>query len=183
MVKTIVVVDYDPNWPQVFEQLRSRIWPAVRDIATAIHHVGSTAVPGLAAKPIVDMSVEVPAPGDVSAGIARLAGLGYVHRGNLGVEGREAFRAPAVLPAHHLYLCPSNSLALRNQLAVRDVLRADPQTAEEYGVLKSRLAVRFAHDSDGYVAGKTETILSILRRSGFRPDELATIAAINRRTI
>jgi len=182
-MKTIVVVDYDPGWPAVFEELRARIWPVVRDVAISIEHVGSTAVPGLAAKPVVDISVVVSTAATVPTGITRLASLGYRHRGNLGVADRDAFVAPGSLPSHHLYLCPADSLALRNHLAVRDYLRTHPQAAGEYGTLKKQLAGRFAHDIEGYVAGKTDTILAILRRMGFTAHELEKIEHLNRRAV
>ena len=69
-MKTIVVVDYDPAWVTLFEQLRSQIMSVVRDVVTAVEHVGSTSVPGLAAKPIVDISVVVPTEADVPVAIA-----------------------------------------------------------------------------------------------------------------
>src|SRR5882672_10963944 len=137
-MKTIVVVDYDPIWPEIFERLRSEIWPVVSDFTLAVEHVGSTSVPGLAAKPVIDVSVVVPTEADIPVSIERLATLGYVHRGNLGVEGREAFANPDGLPTHHLYVCPRDSLGLANQLAVRDHLRTHPETAHEYGELKKR---------------------------------------------
>jgi GrpB-like predicted nucleotidyltransferase (UPF0157 family) len=169
-MRTIVVVDYDPGWPGVFEGLRSEIWPVVEDIALATEHVGSTSVPGLAAKPIIDISVVVPTDADIPAAIERLATLGYVHRGNLGIERREAFDSPERLPRHHLYACPRDSVALANHLAVRDHLRTHPETAHEYGELKKRLAREFPHDIDKYIAGKTDLILKILRAAGVRND-------------
>ena len=117
----IVVVDYDPAWPQLIETLRGPIWNAVSDLAIAIEHVGSTAVPGLAAKPIVDIALVVPRD-RVGAAIARLATLGYEHKGDLGIPGREAMRHPPGAPRHHLYVCPEGNLALANQLALRDYL-------------------------------------------------------------
>jgi GrpB-like predicted nucleotidyltransferase (UPF0157 family) len=177
----IVVVDYDPHWPEIFEQLRSRTWPVVREIASAIEHVGSTSVPGLAAKPIIDMSVVVPSEREVPAAIQSLSSLGYVHQGNLGVVGREAFTTPPSLPAHHLYLCPSDSLALANHLAVRNYLRTHAAVAREYGELKKRLAKEFANDIDGYIDGKTGTILRILQTTGFRREDLEAIECINRK--
>src|SRR5579862_585811 len=89
--RTLEIVDYDPSWPTLFETLRSRLLLVVGDIADSIEHVGSTAVPGLAAKPIIDIDVVVEADTDVSLAIERLAVLGYQHRGDLGIEGREAF--------------------------------------------------------------------------------------------
>jgi GrpB-like predicted nucleotidyltransferase (UPF0157 family) len=178
-VSEIIVVDYDPSWPRTFESLRSAVWKAVADIVISIEHVGSTAVPGLAAKPVIDIDVIVP-EGDISAGIARLGGLGYEHRGDLGVPQREAFRRPRDSPPHNLYLCPSTSPALANHLAIRDHLRANPADALSYGNLKKRLAREFTHDIDGYVEGKTSFLVEILRQLGFPKDILVEIERINR---
>jgi GrpB-like predicted nucleotidyltransferase (UPF0157 family) len=182
-MNTIVVVEYDPNWPAVFEQLRLGIWPTVSDLATSVEHVGSTSVAGLPAKPIIDISVVVPTEADVPAAIDRLAAVGYVHQGNLGVDGREAFQAPESTLRHHLYLCPSDSLALRNHLVVRDHLRAHPEVARQYGELKKRLAAHYPEDIDKYTEGKTEAIVRILQAAGFRADELEMIARINGRAV
>jgi GrpB-like predicted nucleotidyltransferase (UPF0157 family) len=179
----IVVVDYDPGWIETFEWLRSQIWPVVSDFAIAVEHVGSTSVPGLAAKPIVDISLVVPTVAEVPVGITRLGTLGYVHCGNLGVEGREAFTAPAAMPRHHLYLCACDSLALANHLAVRNHLREHPDIAREYGDLKKQLASRYTDNIDGYTEGKTDAILRILRMAGFRSDELEAIERVNRRAV
>jgi len=178
-VSKVIVVDYDPQWPHVFEALRAPIWRAVADIAISIEHVGSTSVPGLAAKPVIDMDVVVP-EGRVSAGIARLTTLGYQHEGELGVPNREAFRSPSGAARHHLYLCPSTSLALANHVAIRDHLRANPSVARAYGDLKKRLALEFAHDIDGYVEAKTSFLVGILRQIGFSENDLAEITGVNR---
>jgi GrpB-like predicted nucleotidyltransferase (UPF0157 family) len=180
-MQTVVVVDYDPTWPDIFEQLRARVWPVVSDIALTIEHVGSTAVPGLAAKPIIDMTVVVPSAREVPLAIARLATLGYEHRGDLGIEGREAFTRPEDLPAHNLYLSAPGSLGLQNQLAVRDYLRTHPTTAQAYGELKKRLAQQFPHDIISYIDGKTDLLLSILREQGLSGERLAAIEAANRK--
>lgn len=174
------VEDYDPGWPDAFEGLRAAIWPAVSDIAISIEHVGSTAVPGLAAKPVIDLDVVVRAD-QVATGITRLTALGYEHRGDLGIPDREAFAQPAGSPRHHLYLCPSNSEALANHLAVRNHLRAHPQAAHAYGELKQGLARRFADDIDGYIEGKTAFLVDILRKAGFRNGTLREIEQMNRR--
>ena len=177
----IVVVDYDPTWPDTFERLRAGIWPHIEDVAAGIEHVGSTSVPGLAAKPVVDMTIVVPDPSAMKAVIDRLAGIGYRHRGDLGIPGREAFERPEGTPDHHLYACAAGNDGLRNHLALRDFLRNDPEAAKEYGRLKRELAERFADDIDGYVDGKSEFILAILARAGFTGEQLADIRAINRK--
>lgn len=164
--RTIVVVDYDPSWPLTFASLRAPVWDAVRDVALAVEHVGSTAVPGLAAKPIIDIDVIVSARAEIRAAVDRLAAVGYVHQGNLGIEGREAFESPAGLPAHHLYVCVQGSAAPLNHLTLRDYLRGHPDRAAAYGQLKKQLAAQFPTDIDKYVAGKTDFVLATLRAAG-----------------
>lgn len=179
-MRTIEIVDYDPTWPETFEQLRKPVWDVVGDFALCVEHVGSTSVPGLAAKPVIDMSVVVPSEADVPRAIKRLATLGYRHRGNLGIEGREAFFSPPDLPRHHLYVCPQGSLGLRNHLAVRDYLRTHPDAAQEYGALKKRLAQRYPKDIDRYLDGKTDFITAILREVGLTEEEVEGIEESNR---
>jgi len=181
LMSPVVVVPYDPEWPRRFEALRVPIWNALRGVAIAIEHVGSTAVPGLCAKPIVDMTVVVPSSTDVSPAIAQLERLGYRHRGDLGIAGREAFLAPPQSPVHRLYVCAQDSPALANHVALRDWLRSHPADANAYGGLKQRLAVRFRDDIDGYVDGKTAFIAAILAKAGMASEHVEEIAAANRR--
>src|SRR3954463_1376534 len=89
--RTIVVCDYDPEWPRWFETICKRLWPAVEAVALRIDHVGSTSVPGLAAKPIIDMDIVVASENEVRHVIERLAAVGYAWGGDLDVAGREAF--------------------------------------------------------------------------------------------
>jgi len=177
--RRVLVADYDPSWPDMFEALRRPVWAAVRDVAVVVEHVGSTAVPGLAAKPIIDMDVVVASSDNMSEAIARLATLGYVHRGNLGIEDREAFGSPRGLPDHNLYVCPEGSTALANHLALRDFLRRDSVAVAEYGRIKKQLAASFPNDIDSYIAGKTDFILTVLRNAGLRESALQTIRDAN----
>jgi GrpB-like predicted nucleotidyltransferase (UPF0157 family) len=189
-MSAVVVVDYDPAWPRQFAALQAWLWPAVADLAVSIEHVGSTSVPALAAKPIIDLDVVVPSAERVPAIIERLAGLGYRHRGDLGVPGREAFFRPAdeVVPpaarsAHQLYVCVAGIASLRNHLAVRDALRADPALAGEYGALKKELARRFPDDIDAYIEGKSELLGRILAASGrMSPAEVEAIRIVNKKS-
>ena len=176
---TVLVVDYDPSWPDKFEELRRDVWPAVRDVALSIEHVGSTAVAGLAAKPIIDMDVIVAVRDKVPVAIARLGEWGYVHRGNLGIEDREAFASPEPSPPHHLYVCLQGSAALANHLALRDFLRRNPEAAAEYGRIKKQLVARHASDMASYIAGKTDCILTMLRKMGFSASTLQSIKDAN----
>jgi GrpB-like predicted nucleotidyltransferase (UPF0157 family) len=158
----IIIVDYDPGWPREFERLRDRARLAVGEVAIAIEHIGSTAVPGLAAKPVIDLVIVV-APKDVGTAVERLAAIGYVHRGNLGVEGREAFDAPETDRRHHLYVSPTDSEELRAQLAFRDRLRTNPELAAHYESLKRGLAETFRDDRPGYTEAKTAFVTEASR--------------------
>jgi GrpB-like predicted nucleotidyltransferase (UPF0157 family) len=171
----VQVVDYDPDWPRIFRSLTDRIWPAVRDLAVGIEHVGSTSVPGMAGKPVIDLDVVAASRSDVPSIVGRLETLGYQHRGNLGIEDRDAFRVPAGSPAHHLYVTLQDSLAFRNHIFVRDYLRAHPLEAAAYSALKKRLAERFRNERERYQEGKTEFVLSILRQSELSAKELDLI--------
>jgi len=179
---TVVVVDYDSAWPRLFAELDARLWPVVGDLAASIEHVGSTSVPGLAAKPIIDVDIVVPTAERMPAVIERLAGLGYRHRGDLGVPGREAFHRPPRSVAHQLYVCVAGIASLRNHLAVRDTLRASPAAASEYGALKKELARQFPNDIDAYIDGKSELLGRILSASGLlSPAEVEAIRIVNKK--
>jgi GrpB-like predicted nucleotidyltransferase (UPF0157 family) len=158
----VIVVPYDPAWPVAFEQLRGRLAAALGDLTVGVEHVGSTAVVGLDAKPILDIDVVVRHADDFAPVAARLASLGYTHLGDLGIVGREAFRASPELPRHHLFVCASGAAPLQAHLILRDALRADPELARAYGTLKRDLAQQFRDDRDSYAEGKTAFITSVL---------------------
>lgn len=175
----IRIVAYDPSWPRIFGYLQARIWYQVAHHVQAIVHVGSTAVPGMAAKPIIDMDIVVADQSQLAPVIALLAPLGYHHLGDLGITGREAFRRPAGFANHNVYLCPHGSLGLRNHLAVRDYLRATPVAVSEYNALKQRLAANVGHDWRAYVAGKSDFISAILITQGLNRDDITAIHQSN----
>jgi GrpB-like predicted nucleotidyltransferase (UPF0157 family) len=162
--KSVHVAEYEPAWPAQFQALARRAADAVGDIAMAIEHVGSTSVPGLAAKPIVDLAVIVRRE-DVPRAVERLATLGYVHEGDKGLPGREAFRTPPGETKHHLYVCIPESRSLRDHLHFRDYLRAHPDTAREYADLKRRLAAEHRHDSEAYQQAKSPFMDAVTRRA------------------
>ena len=163
----ICILDHDPGWPALFRALAERVRTALGGAVIAVEHVGSTAVPGLAAKPVVDLDVVV-LPRNVQLAIARLASLGYAHEGNRGVAGREAFRWPAGEARHHLYLCAPDSPALRDHLLFRDYLRAHPETARAYAELKRELVLRNADDRMAYQAAKSGFVKAVTRRAAGR---------------
>jgi GrpB-like predicted nucleotidyltransferase (UPF0157 family) len=167
VTREVVVSDYDPKWPSRFQRVHEAIWPAVADLAIRTDHVGSTAVPGLAAKPIIDIDIVVASEDGVEPVIKRLAGLGYRWRGDLGVGGREAFAPiPASdLPAHNLYLVVENNKAHLDHWLLRDLLRTDPEARARYGALKRQNAELADSDMDFYIAAKADLVSQLLARA------------------
>ena len=173
--RTITIVAYNPQWPVMFAELRRVLETALGTIALSIEHVGSTAVPGLAAKPIIDLDIVIASSDCLSDAIQALALLGYVHEGDLGVTGREAFARQGhdvpwdgtgrTWPQHHLYVCARDSAALARHGAFRDYLRQHPEAAAAYAQLKDQLAHQFPHDREAYTQGKRGFIEAILRRA------------------
>jgi GrpB-like predicted nucleotidyltransferase (UPF0157 family) len=131
------------------------------------------------AKPVIDMDIVVQHGADISAIIAELAHIGYQHRGDLGITGREAFYAPKTLPAHHLYLGHRDAASIRNHLLVRDYLRQHPSAIEAYARLKQHLAHTCGDDIDAYVAGKSQFLAEILRSQGMVTNEVEAIIGQN----
>jgi GrpB-like predicted nucleotidyltransferase (UPF0157 family) len=131
-----------------------------------IEHVGSTSVPGLAAKPFLDIDLMVADELRMAALIAGLQELGYEHRGDQGIEGREVFRRSSDEgPAHHLYAGIQGARALKRHVAFRDYLRAHPEAAAEYGELKARLAKEFPWDRIRYNDAKEPFVLGVLSKA------------------
>ena len=172
----IEVVAYDPAWPEEFEAIRAILAPALGNLALAIEHVGSTSVPDLAAKPILDIDIVISAAGKLPVVIERLAPLGYYHQGDLGVPGREAFKREGddvprdgsgrAWTKQHLYACPAGNIYYLRHIALRDYLRAHPADALAYAALKLRLAQEFRDDRVAYTEAKTEFITAIYRKAG-----------------
>ena len=167
VTREIVVVDYDSQWPEWFERARAYLWPAVENIAVRIDHVGSTSVPGLAAKPIIDMDIVVADQSRVPLIIDALTRLGYVWEGDGGVAGRQAFDTSQhpELPAHHLYLVVENNKAHLDHLLLRDSLRADSEERRGYAELKRANVVLAQGDIDVYTAAKAHFVAEILTRA------------------
>ncbi len=141
----------------------------------AIEHVGSTSVPGLAAKPVIDCDIVV-ASHDVGAASEVLIGLGFTAEGELGIPLRWAFKEPARLAATNTYVIVDGSLSLRNHLAVRDILRASPDLREKYAAVKRHAGATVA-DIDEYGRAKNSMVQRILAAAGLTDEERASIDA------
>jgi GrpB-like predicted nucleotidyltransferase (UPF0157 family) len=169
----IEVVDYDPGWPRRYEEERDRIAAALGDAVVAIEHVGGTAVPGLPAKPVIDIMVGVPDIERAGQAVAGLINLGYQYVPELESQlpERRYFRR-GTPETHHVHMVTMGSDFWEEHVLFRDYLRSNPQAAEEYGKLKRGLANRFRFDRDAYRAGKVpfiDTVVDAARRQADRP--------------
>lgn len=142
-----------------------------------IEHVGSTSIPGLAAKPIIDIDVVVDGD-EMSAAVAAMRTMGYMHRGDLGVTDREAFRAPDDEPRRNVYVCRRDSLSVRIiWLSGRPGRRADLR--DEYGAVKLALAADHGMDVETYIARKSTVLQKVLAVSQLTADERLQILRLN----
>jgi GrpB-like predicted nucleotidyltransferase (UPF0157 family) len=163
---TVVIFDYDPRWPLLFEAERARLQPALAPFAVSIEHVGSTSVPGLCAKPVVDMLVTVERLEPAGRYVAVLAPFGYVLRVDPANTERHAFgkrdaQGRRIVPGHNLHVVEHSGDEQQAYLRFRDYLRAHPDAARDYCALKRRLAAEYGADRDGYTDAKGPFIRAI----------------------
>lgn len=160
----ILLAEYSPEWPRQFAVERTRLLAALGDLRSEVEHIGSTAVPGLIAKPVIDIMIGRPAEREVTPYIDALRRAGYEYRGESGIAGRHYFRRGRPR-THHLHLVEHGGALWRDHLRFRDRLRADPALATEYAALKRRLAAELAEDRAAYTEAKGPFITRVLRAS------------------
>jgi GrpB-like predicted nucleotidyltransferase (UPF0157 family) len=154
---------YDPTWPAAFERERVALEEAIGPwVVGGIHHVGSTAVPGLEAKPIVDILAGVEDLESSRECFGPLAALEYLHAPYRSDEMHWFCKPRPERRTHHLHLVPAGSRRYAEELAFRDILRADPEVAGAYAALKRELADRFPEDREAYTEAKTGFIREAL---------------------
>lgn len=161
----ITLAEYDPRWPVLFEREAARIRAALGATAVLVEHAGSTSVPGLAAKPIIDILAGVSDLGIARPCIELVAPLGYVHAPYRSDEMLWFCKPSPRRRTHHLHLVPVGSAAYRDELRFRNYLRAHPDSRDEYARLKQELAVRFRRDREAYTEAKTDFVRGILHRA------------------
>ena len=167
--RTVTVLPYQDHWPQAFASEQGALLKALGSTAIALHHIGSTAVPGLAAKPILDLLLEVTDLVQLDACTDELACLGYVAKGENGIAGRRYYykNSPEASHqrSHHLHAFVSGAPQIRQHLALRDYLRKHPVAVAKYAELKQALARQFPNDSQSYQAGKDHFIAQLLQQA------------------
>jgi GrpB-like predicted nucleotidyltransferase (UPF0157 family) len=161
------VVDADPQWPEAYRAIASYLQPFLADAVVRIEHVGSTSVPGLAAKPIIDTDVVVPSEELIPATIAQIESAGYTWVGDLDVSDREAFDASSdsSYARHHLYLVVENNRAHCDHWLLREALVGDPDTREAYAQVKRANVEASRGDVNRYVALKARFVADVLAKA------------------
>ena len=159
-MQRVLVIPYDPAWPGEFAQESAAIAAALGELHIAIHHIGSTSIPGMHAKPIIDMIAVVTKIEDVDARNAQLETLRYIPMGEFGIPGRRFFRKDnsAGFRTHHIHAFQTGSPQIERHLAFRDFLKAHKDYARQYADLKQRLAAAHPNDIEAYMDGKDQFI-------------------------
>lgn len=162
MPQHITVVDYHTEWPLEYEKERKKIAAVLKDNCIAVYHIGSTSVPGLAAKPIIDIMAVVRSLEQVDAVSEDFAQIGYEYLGEFGMAGRRYLRKGGDERTHQIHIFHmDDGKNIRRHLAFRDYMRTHEKDREEYARLKKELAKRFPYDIDGYCDGKEEFVRKI----------------------
>lgn len=166
--KRVIVTPYDKAWKTAFEEIKSEIESAIGDLIIGIEHVGSTSVEGLSAKPCIDIDVIIKDYSVFNAVVKELEKIGYIHKGDLGIKDREAFKYvdKPHLQTHHLYVCPQYSEELRRHITFRDFLRSNAEAVPKYGLVKEKAAQLFPNDIDKYIEYKSPCIEELYKLCG-----------------
>ncbi|MEX2081355.1 MAG: GrpB family protein [Dehalococcoidia bacterium] len=173
----VVLVPYDPDWPSRFAEAAAAIVAACAGVVTAIEHVGSTSIPGLGAKPFIDIMPGLSRHSDGPAMVAPMASLGYEYRGEFGISGRHYFtrhiEGDSSVWKHNVHTYEVGHVEWDRHLVFRDALRADAALAQRYLDLKLDLAGRFPEDVDAYAMAKSEFVEAVIAEHGgpARPPE------------
>jgi GrpB-like predicted nucleotidyltransferase (UPF0157 family) len=166
MVRRVEVVPYDPDWPHLFRMEADRITAILGEEVVAIHHIGSTAIPNIRAKPIIDVLVEVQDIEKIDDFNEEMIERGYRPQGEFGIPGRRFFiKGDAAARTHHVHVFQTSHPRIERYLNFRDYMTAHPGEARAYSRLKEELARRFPADIEGYMAGKDGFIKEVEGRA------------------
>jgi GrpB-like predicted nucleotidyltransferase (UPF0157 family) len=156
------LVEYDERWPGLFTAESARILAACPKLPLTLEHIGSTAVPGLCAKPVLDILAGHPGSVAILDYVGPLELSGYEHRGDAGIAGHQFFRRGQPR-AYHVHLVELGGTLWRQYLAFRNYLRSDRQAAGRYAAIKRGLAAQFPRDREAYITGKSAFVVDVIR--------------------
>ncbi len=174
--REVALVPHNPEWSQLAEEEAKRILEQLSIPVIGVYHIGSTSIPGIKAKPILDFVIEVEDLDDIIRSTEMLGELGYISKGEYGIPGRQFFTKDTDGErSHHLHVFQQGHPDIERHLVFRDFLRANPEAAHKYEIIKEKLAKRFPKESGSYTEAKSDFILSMdevarywLEKNGFQ---------------
>jgi len=161
----IQIVEYDPDWPRLFRGRGEQLRRALGEVALRIDHIGSTSIPGLAAKPIMDIQISVAAFEPLDAFRQPLERLGYIFRADNAERTKRYFRETPGTPREHIHVRKAGSWGEQFALLFRDYVRTHPDEAAQYAAIKRDLAERYRDDRHRYTEAKNPFIWSVMQRA------------------
>ena len=166
--RRVEVVSYNPNWKEMYKEESEKIKNILNDIIIDIHHIGSTAIPGIKAKPVIDILVEVEDIEEVDQYNHKMKELGYEVMGEYGIPKRRFFRKGGNNRTHHIHIFQVGNEEIERHINFKEYLIAHPDKAREYSKLKEKLANKYTYDVENYINGKSDFIKEIDRKAKFR---------------
>jgi GrpB-like predicted nucleotidyltransferase (UPF0157 family) len=165
-MRTITLTNHNPTWEQAYHIEAAQLFHIFAPRLRCIHHIGSTAIEGIKAKPVIDLLVEVDDIRAVDAYQISMQGFGYLSKGEYGIPGRRFFiKGDDEHRTHHIHVFQAGHPEIARHLEFRDYLQAHPDDAQAYGNLKEELASKFPHDVGAYTNGKTAFIKDIEQKA------------------
>lgn len=164
-MRVIEVVPYSSKWKEEYNKESQKLINIFGEEVISIHHIGSTSIPGIYAKPVIDILIEVREIEIIDRFNSAMESIGYIAKGENGIEGRRYFFKGLYDRTHHVHIFQSGSEEISRHLNFRDYMIAHPEEAKQYGELKKQLAERFKYDIEGYCDGKDAFIKEIDRKA------------------
>ena len=165
MVRRMIVVEYSTEWPRIYQQERLVLQRLLGDEWVRCHHIGSTSVPGLSAKPVVDILIEVRSLASLDSLSEMMKSIGYEPKGEFGIPGRRYFPKGGDQRTHHIHAFAAGDPQIAKYLALRDYLRTSPEAVAEYAAIKRAASLAHETDPEGYVAFKHDFVEAMVAKA------------------
>ncbi len=166
--RRVGIVSYNPNWKEIYKEESKKIKNVLSDIIVDIHHIGSTAIPGIKAKPVIDILVEVKDIEAVDRYNNKMEELGYEVMGEYGIPKRRFFRKGGNNRTHHIHIFQVGNEEIERHINFKEYLISHPDKAREYSKLKEKLTNKYTYDVENYTNGKSDFIKEIDRKAKLR---------------
>ncbi|SHH73166.1 GrpB domain, predicted nucleotidyltransferase, UPF0157 family [Clostridium collagenovorans DSM 3089] len=160
-LRVVEVVEYNPNWHIEFKEEAHKLRDILKDEIVEIHHIGSTSIPNMSAKPVIDILLEVRDINAIDYYNEKIQQIGYIPKGEYGIRNRRFFLKGENDRTHHIHAFETGDTEIKRHLNFRDYMINHPEEAEEYKNLKKDLAYKFKYDIDKYIEGKDAFIKNI----------------------